>query len=88
MTAYRKSGQAEDQIRFQARLLEAVDQAVIATDLGGIITYWNHAAEGLYGWTASEVLGRHILDAMPDAAVRPLATGDPGPTARRCPLER
>jgi PAS domain S-box-containing protein len=53
---------AAEEIRFQAGLLEAVDQAVIATDTDGIITYWNRFAEGLYGWSAPEVSGRNMLD--------------------------
>jgi PAS domain S-box-containing protein len=53
---------AAEEIRFQAGLLDAVDQAVIATDTEGIITYWNRFAEGLYGWCAPEVIGRNILD--------------------------
>jgi PAS domain-containing protein len=36
-----------DTIRFQAALLDAVGQAVIATDVDGIIVYWNIAAERL-----------------------------------------
>lgn len=44
----------------RATLLDALGQAVIATDPGGRITYWNPAAELLYGWTAAEVLGRPI----------------------------
>ncbi|MBE9127144.1 MULTISPECIES: PAS domain S-box protein [unclassified Coleofasciculus] len=55
----------EQQIRFQARLLDAVEQAVIATDLQGNITYWNHFAGVLYGWTTDEVLGRSILEVTP-----------------------
>ncbi|HVA90040.1 MAG TPA: response regulator, partial [Chloroflexota bacterium] len=39
--------EAEARIRFQARLLEAVEQAVIATNLDGIIIYWNTFAERL-----------------------------------------
>ncbi len=50
----------EERIRFQATLLGAVGQAVIATDMEGHVTYWNPAAEVLYGWTAEEVLGRPI----------------------------
>jgi PAS domain S-box-containing protein len=53
---------AEEQARFQAHLLEVVEQAVIATDLSGTVTYWNRFAERLYGWTANEALGRNILD--------------------------
>jgi PAS domain S-box-containing protein len=56
---------AEWNIRFQAGLLDAVEQAVIATDLEGRITYWNRFAETLYGWPAAEVLGRNILEVTP-----------------------
>lgn len=44
------------------RLLDTLGQAVIATDLDGVIRYWNAAAERLYGWTAVEVAGRNIVD--------------------------
>ena len=37
--------QAEDKIRFQAELLESVEQAVIATDMAGAIIFWNRSAE-------------------------------------------
>jgi PAS domain S-box-containing protein len=46
-------------------LLEAVGQAVIATDAAGAIILWSPAAEALYGWKASEVLGRNILEITP-----------------------
>lgn len=52
---------AEEEIRFRARLLNTVEQAVIATDLEGTITYWNAFAEQLYGWTATEAIGANIL---------------------------
>jgi len=54
-----------EKIRFQARLLNAVGQAIIATDTKGNITYWNYAAEQLYGWPEAEVLGRNIVDVTP-----------------------
>lgn len=56
---------AEEIIRFKADLLKSVGQAVIATDLGGIVLYWNHAAEKIYGWTAEEAQGKNILDLTP-----------------------
>ncbi len=62
--------QAEAQIRFQAGLLDAVAQAVIATDLEGNILYWNRFAETLYGWPAVEVLGRSILEVTPTETTR------------------
>lgn len=43
-------------------LLDAVTQAVVATDLEGHVIYWNRFAEQLYGWSAEEALGRHVLD--------------------------
>ena len=51
----------EDQINFQRRLLDAVGQAIIATDPQGKIVYWNRAAEKLYGWSAEEVMGLPIV---------------------------
>ncbi len=56
---------AEDSIRFQAHLLDTVEQAVIATDLKGRITYWNGYAERLYGWPAAEAVGRDVLEVTP-----------------------
>ena len=60
-----KSKKIFEKARFQARLLNAVGQAMIATDMKGNITYWNRAAEQLYGWPEAEVLGRNIVDVTP-----------------------
>lgn len=60
-----KQKQAERSLRFQAQLLDTVGQAVIATDPEGKITYWNQAAEHLFGWTAEEVHGKSITDVTP-----------------------
>jgi PAS domain S-box-containing protein len=46
-------------------MLDAVGEAVMATDADGRITYWNAAAERLYGWREEEVLGRRIVDVTP-----------------------
>jgi PAS domain S-box-containing protein len=56
---------AEEQIRFQARLLDAVGQAIIATNPQGRIIYWNRAAQELYGWSKEEVMGRPIVEVTP-----------------------
>ena len=56
---------AQERTRFQAGLLDAVGQAVIATDLQGRITYWNHQAEDLYGFSAEEMRGRSIMEITP-----------------------
>ncbi len=62
--------QAEETLRFQARLLDAVEQAVIVTDPDGRISHWNRFAERLYGWPAADVLGRQILEVAPAATTR------------------
>ncbi|MGC9503708.1 PAS domain S-box protein [Baaleninema sp.] len=49
--------QAQARLHFQARLLDVVEHAVIATDLSGAIVYWNRFAERLYGWSLEEVKG-------------------------------
>ncbi|MHB8886031.1 MAG: PAS domain S-box protein [Methylovirgula sp.] len=43
-----------------ARLVEQADDAIIAKDLHGLITFWNKGAEHLYGYTAAEVLGKSL----------------------------
>jgi PAS domain S-box-containing protein len=65
---------AQHDSNFKSRLLDAVDQAVIATDLSGRITYWNRFAEQLYGWAADEVLGKSIIDVTPTPGSRVEAT--------------
>lgn len=41
-------------------LLDSMGDAVIASDQEGKIIEWNPAAEALYGWTKSEVVGKPI----------------------------
>ncbi len=61
----------ESQLRYQAKLLDSAQDAIIAskdyemdTDLNHTITYWNKGAERLYGWKKEEVLGKRILDVL------------------------
>lgn len=51
---------AEESDRRRAKLLNTVGQAVILTNVDGIVEYWNEAAETLYGWRADEAIGRNI----------------------------
>ncbi|MDZ7743712.1 MAG: PAS domain S-box protein [Bacteroidota bacterium] len=46
-------------------MINNVGQAVIATDLQGKVTFWNNAAERLYGWSPSEAIGQNIMDLTP-----------------------
>ena len=52
----------EKQIRYQARLLDAVEQSVIATDFDGRIEYLNSYAEWLYGWLETELIGKSLIE--------------------------
>ena len=51
--------------RLQAMLPDAVGQAVIVTDPEGKVTYWDRAAERLYGWSAEEVMSSLIMEITP-----------------------
>jgi diguanylate cyclase (GGDEF)-like protein/PAS domain S-box-containing protein len=51
-----------EELHFQAMLLEAVGQSVVATDLEGKVLYWNRAAQEIYGWSSEEALGRSLRD--------------------------
>ena len=55
----------EDEIRFRSELLDAVGQAVLATDLDGRVIYWNRAAEAMYGFTADEMIGQRARLLVP-----------------------
>ena len=59
---------AEESIRFQAHLLNTVEQSVIAIDLDGTVVYWNRFAQHLYGWTAAEAVGRRAADLITSKA--------------------
>lgn len=56
--------QAEEQLRYQATLLENVYDAIIASDENYRLTAWNAAAESMYGWRADEVLGRNGVEIL------------------------
>jgi PAS domain S-box-containing protein len=48
----------------QARLLDLTHDTVFVRDLNDVITYWNRAAEQLYGWTREEAVGRVSRELM------------------------
>lgn len=43
-----------------AAIVEASDDAIIATTLGGIVLSWNPAAERIFGYTAGEMAGQPL----------------------------
>jgi two-component system, LuxR family, sensor kinase FixL len=50
----------EEAGRILAAILDASDDAIVATDLGGVISTWNPGAERIYGYSAKEMSGRSI----------------------------
>jgi PAS domain S-box-containing protein len=50
-----------------ASLVEATEDAVIGTTPAGIITSWNRGAELIYGWEATETVGRPLVMIVPPA---------------------
>ena len=51
-------------------VIDAVADAVIATDQNGRIVLWNQTAERLYGWSESEVIGHSIVELLAPAGTR------------------
>jgi PAS domain S-box-containing protein len=68
-TARSNATTVDEELKFQAGLLDAVEQSVIATDLDGTILYWNRFAETVYGWSSVEALGRNVGELLvPEAS--------------------
>lgn len=60
--AYPRAELAPETTNFQSQLLNAIEQAVVVTDLSGHIIYWNRFAERLYGWSLAEAIGRRVIE--------------------------
>jgi diguanylate cyclase (GGDEF)-like protein/PAS domain S-box-containing protein len=55
-----------EMIQWHAQILNQILDAVITTDLDGIVTSWNRGAERIYLYTAEEAVGRHISFIYPE----------------------
>jgi PAS domain S-box-containing protein len=50
--------------KYQANILENVNDAIIVTDKDFKINLWNRAAERLYGWSAEDVVGKNVQEIL------------------------
>ncbi|GIV64370.1 MAG: hypothetical protein KatS3mg045_1709 [Bellilinea sp.] len=55
--------EARQKVEYQAMLLNNARDAIISWDLNNIITYWNQAAERLFGFSAEYMLGKPVFEA-------------------------
>jgi PAS domain S-box-containing protein len=56
--------ESEEKIREQAALLDIAQNAILTHSMDGSILYWNQTAEQLYGWKASEAVGRNVAEIL------------------------
>lgn len=56
--------QMEEELIYNAMLVDNVSDAIVSTDAHFITKSWNKAAKTMYGWTADEVLGKPLGDIL------------------------
>ena len=57
---------AEDAISRLAALVQSSDDAILGLDRDGLLRSWNPGAEQTFGYTAAEIIDRHISTLVPE----------------------
>src|ERR1700682_5207085 len=57
---------AEEALRRMAAMVATSTDGIIAVDLNGLLVNWNLGAERMYGYSAEEIIGRHVRTIVPD----------------------
>ena len=60
--------QVEQTLHLQTTILANIQESVIVTDMQGKIIYWNEGAEHIFGYSASEMLGKTPALLYPEGA--------------------
>ena len=57
-----KGIETRNQIEFQAKLLNTIQQSVVVTDAEANVTYMNDHAIKIYGWQREEAYGKNVIE--------------------------
>ena len=55
-----RGGVTAGSLEHRAKAVDYLFDAVVVTDLNGIVVDWNPGAERLYGWSRDEILSQHV----------------------------
>jgi len=63
---YERRGAKDEIAQRLAAIVESSDDAILTKDLDGTVTSWNRGAERLFGYRAAEIVGKPIMQLLPD----------------------